>query len=175
MRVLGGICLVLLLCCTGSLALDVKTQSDPEAQLESYETYAWKKGQQSGINEHRQAEVDRWIRSAVSAELAAKEMREVTEDPDFFVTYYATTDVYSKLWKEHSAGGASFGWNAFRGQPDTQGVLLIDVIDASTDEVVWRAHCSDTVKRGSSKTDKKIRKAARLAFKDYPPKAAASE
>jgi hypothetical protein len=175
--------LIVILTPSAALAVKVQTDSDSSIAVSGYRTYAWKSGEMPGLTEQRQVQVERWVQDAVNEELAASGLREVADDPDVYVTFFATTDILGGLknWgsfdhRRHFGYGASqeyyVGWNAVMSQPDTTGILLIDLVDASSDTLAWRAYCKGTIKPGRPTYEKKIRKAVKLAFKQYPPESA---
>jgi hypothetical protein len=49
------------------------------------------------------------------------------------------------------------------------GILVLDVVDAATSKLIWRAYCSDTI-RDIANRDKNINATVKKAFDKFPPK-----
>ena len=49
------------------------------------------------------------------------------------------------------------------------GIVMVDLVDARTGELVWRAVAGDTIPQNPKKVEKKINKIATRMFKDFPP------
>jgi hypothetical protein len=71
------------------------------------------------------------------------------------------------------------GWGPIAGrsgtarvQEITVGTLAIDIVDASTRSIVWRAMASKDIDPNArpDKRDRNIDKAAETLFRNYPPK-----
>ena len=69
-------------------------------------------------------------------------------------------------------------WYGWYGQPTwtrtevdyyKTGVLILDIVDAATSKLIWRAYCSDTI-RDMPNRDKNINSAVRKALDRFPPK-----
>jgi hypothetical protein len=146
-----------------------------------YKTYAWKPGHTLGKSQILPMEaIDKLVLSMVKPLLADKGLKEVTSDPDAYVTYFISLtqksevgplnqfDTYGKFGYEASEafGGA---WNESMVTSYRKGILLIDLVDARTNTLIWRAHCKEaTDKPGDAKTA--LNKAVTKAFSDFPPK-----
>lgn len=50
-----------------------------------------------------------------------------------------------------------------------EGTLVMDIVDAATSKLLWRAYCRDEI-RDMRKRDENIDKAVRKALKQFPPK-----
>jgi hypothetical protein len=68
----------------------------------------------------------------------------------------------------------TFDWRAGGGSSTTyvdrvvRGMLMVDVIDAKTKKLVWRATATDTITDNRQKNEKKIHKAVEKMFEKYP-------
>jgi hypothetical protein len=49
------------------------------------------------------------------------------------------------------------------------GTLVVDMLDAATRELVWRAIARDSLSDKTDKNEKKLAKATRKMFEDFPP------
>lgn len=159
----------------GSIALagSVTYDYDRGADFSRYKTYAWTRGTEL-TDELNHARVVR----AVDAQLAAKGLTRVEPGarPQVIVAYHAS---FERNLEIH---GFSHGWGPFglgpdrtgsaRLQPVLVGTLVVDVIDAGTKAIVWRAVASSDINPATSpqKRDQKITGVTAKMFKNFPPK-----
>jgi len=145
-----------------------------------YKTYAWKPGHTLGKSQILPMEaIDKQVLSTVKPLLASKGLKEVASDPDAYVTYFISLtqksevgplnqfDTFGQLG--YQASEAFMGaWNESMVTSYRKGILLIDLVDARTNTLIWRAHCKEaTDKPGDAKTA--LNKAVTKAFSDFPP------
>ena len=159
----------------GAFAVTAKTDYDHSVNFEKYRTFAWKdyETRRSGIVNN--SIVASRIQNAVNEQLTKKGLQENDGDPDVYVVAH----VGAKNMTDVEYMPAIGGWRHWRWMgPDmfvnryVQGTTIIDIVDAKTNELVWRAIATDT---GSNVLDvessKNIDKIASDAFKHFPPKA----
>jgi len=116
------------------------------------------------------------VLGAGNTELMKKGLQPSDGPPDVFVTFYLGAEDNQKLRTITEAiPGAWYGWY---GQPTwtrtevdyyKTGVLILDIVDAATSKLIWRAYCSDTI-RDMPNRDKNINSAVRKALDRFPPK-----
>jgi hypothetical protein len=165
-------------------AQKVDVVSMEPADFGSYESYSFQPFLVLATKEPwRNSIVERSITEAITSEFGKKGLERVDESPDVYVAVYLGIE----------QGGWVDGFNAWtprqRGSnertsvneavaltrrkqpsnPTRKGIGVIDLVDAKTDTVVWRAYCSARVGDGDDR-EKKIHKAVTKAFKKYPPK-----
>ncbi len=145
-----------------------------------YKTYAWKPGHTLGKSQILPMElIDQTVLSAIRPIFAAKGLKEVTTNPDVYVTYFVSLTQKSEVGPMDSFD--TFGqlgyqasdtfvapWNESMVTSYRKGILLLDVIDARTNALVWRAHC----KRATDQPrDPKgaLENAITKALSDFPP------
>jgi hypothetical protein len=164
-----------LLFATRSVAQQVKTDYDRNADFNQYKTYSWE-----NVHTQNPLWVDR-IKAAVNSALAAKGWTEVqsggsvaimamemTKDHQTLNTYY---DNFGGGWGWRWGGGFGNGFGESTTTEDTYktGTLVVDLFDASTKKLIWRGSSSDTI---SDKTDKNIKnldKGVQKRFDHFPP------
>ena len=124
----------------GCASTQVTTDWDRTTQFASYHTYSWMETPR--MQAMQQATLfDRRLRSAVEEQLAEKGMRksDSSGEPDLLIVYHA--GVQDKLDVQ--------SWGYFGRRVDVreyqQGTLVIDVVDAKTKSLVWRATAKDEV------------------------------
>ena len=164
-----------------AFAQKVKTDHVRSIDFGKYRTYAWKPGHALGGSEILPVELlESYVRPVVTRELNAKGLKEVAENADVFVTFFVGLDEktqaaplnnFDHYGRMGSRAADTFNtkWNDTMVYNYQKGVLLIDLVDAATKDLVWRAYCRNSADRpGDAKTN--IDAAAKKAFKDFPPK-----
>ena len=88
------------------------------------------------------------------------------EQPDLLIVYNAgIKEEVSIQGYEYRYG--SFGSVPLIEQPET---LIVDLVDAKNNRLVWRGIATNTLVEDSSKAEKKAETATRKMFARYPPK-----
>jgi hypothetical protein len=117
------------------------------------------------------------IQSTVNDRLLGKGFHPVDHDPDFFVTFFVTGQITEELRVISSIGTTYWygwapayydGWTKYAVDQKLRGTLLLDFVDARTDQLAWRAYCRDTIK-DMSKRHENMTRAVDKAFKKFPP------
>jgi hypothetical protein len=158
---------------TTVLAQSVTTDYDKSANFASFRTYAWTLGTEvpDQLNHKR-------IVQSIDAQLTRKGMRmvEKSANPDVLIAYHANFE------RDLQINGFSSGWGAYRwggnrsgtarAEEITVGTLVVDMVDAKSNTIVWRGMASkDLDERASAaKRDKNAQKAMEKLFKNYPPR-----
>jgi hypothetical protein len=145
---------------------------DSTAVFSMFRTYAWKPGTPAG--EHF---LDKRIASAVEAQLAAKGLTKSDTSPDLYVLYHVALGVQKSV-SGFGSGSGPYGWHGGRDTFDARlndipvGGLVIDLVDASRRELVWRGVGVDEIdiEAKPEKRDAAIGKAVEKILKNYPPK-----
>lgn len=153
-----------------AVAQQTSVDYDKSADFSKYKTYAWAEGRsvQDPFNHQR-------IVDSIDAQLAAKGWRRVerSQGPDAIVLYRAgaTEQKQARVWGTGYGPGWRFGGGSAQVDLNTiqVGQLVVDIIDAETQKLVWRGRASDTVSDRPEKNEKKINKAAEKLFKKFPP------
>ena len=175
--------LVCLLAVTGALG-GVKVDFEADFDFSGLKYYSWKPAQflsgESGDDQPLldNSLVESRVKSAINERLQIKGMHQAQGDPDFFVVYHVGTDDKTTVnsFPSYNAGYWGYGvgpyWGA--GYNDvmvtnyTEGTLVVDIVDAESNELVWRAYLTATLTK-PEKNEKKIKKALDKAFKKFPP------
>ena len=105
------------------------------------------------------------IRSGLESQLRANGFATGTEKPDFVVAYYVTTK--NKLSVQDYGYGPPrwFGGRDIRVNQYAEGTLLVDFIDARTNQVIWRGRASGTLEMKG--VEKKISKSTEKLVKQF--------
>jgi hypothetical protein len=146
----------------GCASTQVSTDWDRNAQFTSYHTYAWMETPR--MQAMQQATLfDRRLRAAVENQLSQKGMQkaDATGDADLLIVYQA--GVQDKLDVQSSG---YFG-RRVDVREYQQGMLVIDVVDAKTKSLVWRATAKSEV-GDADPSSEKIGKAVQKMFASFP-------
>jgi Domain of unknown function (DUF4136) len=173
--VLLGLNLVL---ATGTLFADkVKTDYDKVASFSQFKTYTFKPGLLMLADEHDR--LNDHLFNAMRRELNGKGMTEVKENPDVFVTYFGTlgaisggSGLYAPGQQARYDWGTPPGWTGIVSGTAVEGSLLIEMVNASTNQLAWRATVKGLLKNlgKPEKQGQKIDEVVKDAFRDYPPR-----
>ncbi len=121
---------------TFNFAVQQRTANDPLAQ--------------DPLNEGR-------IRAALESKLVANGFRHEGKKADFVVAYYVTTRKALNVQDYGYGPPRWFGRRDIRVDQYTEGTLTVDLIDATTHQLVWRGRASGTV--DLKEMDKRVNKA----------------
>lgn len=128
------------------------------------------------------------IKRAVEDELIAKGFKKVDEDPDFFVVYHASverrlTRTYIDTWGYYYPHYRYYPryrrYPRFRSYPPVvwgltyvdgydEGTLVIDIVDATTNELVWRGSAIGAV-GDPVRAREKVGETVRMILEEFPP------
>jgi hypothetical protein len=157
------------------LAQKTSFDYDKTASFATFKTYALKDGTKVG-----DPLIDNRIVAAIESELAAKGLKPSAAKPDVTVIYHVAFDKKKDI-TAFSTGGGPYGYRwggGWGGTTDVRvneilvGTLVIDVADATKNEVVWRGMGVKEVdvQAKADKRDKNINAAVKKILKDFPPK-----
>ena len=164
----------------GCSSLRVTTDYAEGTEFSQFRTFKYRE------SDHSVAEssplVHRRIVNAIQQGMTSSGLTEVAEDPDVFVTYYGSTDqqthfhtTYSGVdtWSgsRRSRHGVGFGVTTATTRPTTvaQGTLVIDVWDASRNEMIWRGVATSPLSSNPDRNTSTINRAVERALRDFPP------
>ena len=165
----------------------VSTDADPGANLNRYRTFKFIDGEDNtGPNPlYHSTLLDNSIHAEIAMQLEKRGILEELTKPDMLIAYHtytekkrsATNSYYPMMyggwgWRFYPYGYAyPFGyWSGYSRIDDyTEGTLIIDAIDAKSNQLIWRGSISDAV---NDPTDlhKKAIKAVDIIFKKFPVK-----
>jgi len=105
------------------------------------------------------------IRNGLESQLIDSGFKIETERPDFVIAYYVTTK--NKLNVQDFGYGPPrwFGGRDIRVNQYSEGTLMVDFIDARTNQVIWRGRASGTLEMKG--VEKKISKSVEKLIKQY--------
>jgi Domain of unknown function (DUF4136) len=174
-----------LLALGAAVAQDVRYNFDKNTDFSKFKTYNWVEIKDaSKLN----SLVDKEIKQAVDAQLAAKGLSKVDGDnADLLIGYQGAVGTekqftsYNSSWGYGSGWGRG-GWYGYSGGPSSGfssgqtstiyvGQIAIDMYDSANKDLVWRGVVSKTLdpKAKPEKQQKNLNKAMAKLFKKYPP------
>lgn len=105
------------------------------------------------------------IRKGLESQLTSSGFRMETEKSDFVIAYYVTTK--NKLNVQDFGYGPPrwFGSRDIRVNQYSEGTLMVDFIDAKSNQVIWRGRASGTLEMKG--VDKKISKSVEKLIKQF--------
>ena len=112
-------------------------------------------------------------------ELNSKGLSEVQENPSLFVTYFGTlgaatasSSLYAPGQRARYDWGIPQGWSGVTSDTALTGSLLIEVVNVSTRQLLWRARIEGVVKNlgKPEKQAHRISEFIQKAFKAFPPR-----
>ncbi|MGD8567881.1 MAG: DUF4136 domain-containing protein [Gammaproteobacteria bacterium] len=164
--------------------MQVETDYDHAIDFTRYQQYQWIPNEQPDLVEKNIDKdlLDETITKTVTTELTNKGYSRVSEHPDFLVSYYLVvntkTDVY--YVNEYYAGigfnpqpsrTTAQDYRKIRDVTYSQGILIIDVLDAKTNERVWRGYAQSRLEYFAQpdKTVQRATTAIQKILSRFPP------
>lgn len=182
---------ILTACALGTLIIKINTAYNPEAQFNQYRTYNWYPAVNSNPMSANLAvykKLEAQLKKAVAQEIEKKGLRPAAEDPQVLLAFdvslprstararqtYPEGFGYGLAWHlglrydyEHSHISNYLPVDAF-----AAGTILIDVIDASNKELLWRGWAEEVITDFDA-DDKTVTNYVDDILDKYPPKVAA--
>ena len=178
------LCLLLLLTSFSSCLPPITASNmyDRSTNFARYRTFGWYEPTAAGTNANStqfEPLLDRRVRDAVAAELVKKGIMPDAEDPDVLIAYDVSIPQASDQ-ATAGAGGYSY-WFGYRYNYITSGIsnyrsieaypvgtLVIDLVDATTNQLVWRGSAAGEIDAAQTE-ESKIRRSIAAILAQYPP------
>jgi hypothetical protein len=165
-RVMGVLGMLLGLLVVSAAAQSVQSDFDRTFRFSNLKTFSFAV-QRRGANDPLAGDTlnDGRIRTGLESQLMANGFHMETEKPDFVIAYYVTTK--NKLSVQDYGYGPPrwFGGHDIRVNQYSEGTLMVDFIDARTNQVIWRGRASGTLEMKG--VDKKISKSTEKLIKQF--------
>jgi hypothetical protein len=142
----------------------VDVEYDPRIHFPYLKTFSWKLKDTTA-----RPEVHKMIVAEIEKQLTAKGFKKDDKIPDFYVTYYGSTETQVKP----DEGGYSVGkWGneKKRHEPLKVGTLVVDLVGRVKNGLIWRGTAQDTVSNDLAKVQETVTRAVEKLFADFPPK-----
>jgi hypothetical protein len=158
----------------GTVFAGVEVDYDKEADFSRIQTYVWGEGTpaKNELNQKR-------IVAAVEKELSLKGLKAADGTPHMIVVTHVSTD-QQVVMDATTMGGYGYGrpyWGTGWGTTSVNvrtipvGTLVVDMLDGTTKNLIWRGVASDTVSPDPKQIEKKINQVVAKMFKKFPPAA----
>jgi hypothetical protein len=162
----------------GCSTLSVNTDYSVDSDFSQFRTFQY----QNSDNDVEASSplVHERIVNAIRQGMTGSGLQEVDSDPDVYVTYHGSATnqlrfdtTYMTMTNWHRPGwhsGMGVTSASTRTTTITEGTLVIDIWDASTNSLVWRAIATDTLSRNPERNTASINRAVERAFRNFPPR-----
>ncbi len=174
--------LLMVLAVSEVAAQDVHVDYDREANFPSFKSYTWKDINQ-GTLEGSNDLVHSRIVKAIEYQLTQAGLIATDSSPDLYVTYHASTkeDMRVDTTMYNYGWGSSWYWDPYWGSTYgptfatgtsqvvtyTRGTLVVDIVDAKTNKLVFRGVSEDIVPEKASKAEKLIYRSIEKMAKQF--------
>ena len=166
MGVLGMLAMLLGVLAVSASAQTVQSDYDKSFRFSDLKTFSFA-NQRRGANDPLANDTlnDGRIRNGLETQLIDSGFKIETERPDFVIAYYVTTK--NKLNVQDFGYGPPrwFGSRDIRVNQYSEGTLMVDFIDARSNQVIWRGRASGTLEMKG--VEKKISKSVEKLIKQY--------
>ncbi|HEV3330817.1 MAG TPA: DUF4136 domain-containing protein [Bryobacteraceae bacterium] len=153
-----------------AFAQKIEVESDATADFSKYKTFAIRDGRLNSTNPSLNSEL---VRKRLDADIlkymGAKGLILAASGPSDLNVRYTLGAARKTELEAYPAGWRGWGTRIVR-VPFTEGTLVIDLRDASTKSLVWRAIARED-KSDASKVEGKLDDMVKKSFDKYPPKA----
>ena len=148
----------------------VSVDFEKTADFSKYKTFQWKEGTvlPNPLMQDR-------LKAAVEKELQAKGVVPASDSPHLIVMTHGRLDTRTSVDTTSFGYGGYYGWGGGMATSSTTvreipvGTILVDLVDAGTNKLVWRGTGTDVVSDKPEKNEAKINKLIPKMFKSYPP------
>jgi hypothetical protein len=166
------------------MAATVRVDSTPGFDFSNYKRYSWRV---HPVFEKRPELAEKYsvgielVKNTANQILISRGFQSTRDEPNFYITFLLTGEARKDIEVVAVSGG--YGWGGWYGWPSTyypawsstvvsnyvEGLLVLDVVDAKTSQLAWRAYCRDDVRDWKNR-DKNVKKVLDKALKQFPPK-----
>jgi hypothetical protein len=158
-------------------ALDVKQDFNPATDFSQYKTFRLKTGTPAP-SPLTQTKIDK----AITSQLTDKGLTVAGENAQLIVYTHVKIGVEKALDVSSFGYGGYFGWGGWGGDfggtsvnvvDVPMGTLMVDMVDNTSQQMVWRGIASGTLHSNSTaeKSEQRINKAVAKLLKNFPPPA----
>ena len=166
------LCMAVLFAATAAFPREISTDFDHHADFSRFKTYSWSKvDTPNNLWDER-------VKEAIDQELSAKGWTQVENRADVAIVAIKTTQTEKTLQTFYDGLGGGWRWRGFGGfgesttteQDYKEGTLVVDMYDASTKQLIWRASAEDMLSDKAEKNEKNLDKGIAKMFKRFPPR-----
>jgi hypothetical protein len=155
-------------------AATVKVEYDDRADFSSIRRYQWRTHAVFEKNPELREVYATGIQLVMQAgneQLSKRGLTPVDDSPDVFITFF----LHAKGGEEVRVIDGGYGWYGAPAWSTTEidryldGTLVIDIVDAKSSKLVWRAFCGTKIDDFSNR-HKEISDVVKKALQKFPPK-----
>jgi hypothetical protein len=174
MKKAGLIAVLAIFLAVPAATAQVKTDYDHGVDFSQFKTWAWMEGTpaQAPFAQER-------LEAILETKLVEKGLVKAEDgEPDLFVVTHVSRSTEKQVDVSSLGYGGYYGWRGWGGSWGTTqvnvreipvGTLVVDLVDATKHELVWRGVASDTIANKPKKNEKRVRKAVSKMFNRFPP------
>jgi len=143
-------------------AQTVRVKWEKGTDFSKFQTYTWLESPTEVAEQTR-----RFIHDDIDAHLSINSIFRDDYEPDLEIIFYGSSEESFDI-----TGGYRSDWTdpqAVTIENHIAGTLVVDIIDRSRQQVVWRGIATATIKRDPKKNLKTVRKALEQMFVSFPP------
>lgn len=168
---------LVLIALSGLYAQSVKSDFDKSVTWERYHTFAWKDGARAATGPVDNSLLRNRIHNAFSSELTKRGFVPANGAADVLITYHLDVKQQRDVISTGGFGPGFYGRRGFGGYGGGSTFtnrylaenMVVDMVDAHTGELIWRAYVNDTASKVPDlESTAKIDKMAQKAFKNFP-------
>lgn len=173
MKTLKFIPVVLLFVLASCSSVRVNADYDKNANFSNYKTYAYLK---SSIDKAEISDLDKKrILRSIDQVMSTKGFSK-SENPDMLVGIFTQERERVNVYNNAGYGwGFGWGWNPYWGMNYNrtyvthEGTLFIDILDATSKEMIWQGEGSGYLTKNTNKKDERILEFVSKILEQYPP------
>jgi hypothetical protein len=174
MQFLKAVFFLVLFCSMSCSSVLVTHDYNKDVNFTGFKTYGWHAIERS--IEMNDLVINR-VKEAVNRELQFRGFSLVQEKPDLFVAIHISTRQKIAVTDWGYATGSSWrrgygsGFGGVSARNYDEGILMIDMVDAADNELVWRGTATDIIDPDMSPEERtqEINKAVALIMQEFPP------
>ena len=176
MKIVSGfVAVVTALAVSGCNPTYIDYDYDVDVDFTQYKTFAWY--EQSTMSEGKPQAVQQSslfearIKRAVNEGMTNKGLRLVESDSDLILAYHIGIDNITEIRSTGYGYGWGYGGGNTRADHFQEGTFILDMIDASTEKLVWRGIAEGVLDENPSpdKMDKDVQNTTERLLAKYPP------
>ncbi len=176
--VIGAVITIGLASCAPSIK--VKAHYDKDQDFSGLKTFDWLKPEPRQTNPMEKNPIlARNVKKEIIANLQHKGLKVQGANPDFYIVFYGSTrekteiQTWGSPYRTWGYRGWVRGWDYSYVTTDEyeEGTLVIDIIDAKSNRMVWRGSGSDRIEKAPSKKfEERVQAAVHKILSGFPPK-----
>lgn len=159
----------------GCAGIKAQTDYDDTVDFGAYRSYGYMERPTEGVLAGNDLVINR-IERAVDRQLGANGYQKMeTGSPDFYVVYHAALEERITATTIDQWGYGWRHWGRWGGRSEVlvetyeEGTLIIDIVDASTKELVWRGQVQGRVQEDPERSKQGLDKAVAIILEAFPP------